>query len=309
MNVSLKTPVALLFFNRPDPLAKVFAQVRLARPETLLLVADGPRPGRAGEADACARARAVALAVDWPCKVLTNFSEVNLGCRRRVSSGLDWVFSQVEEAIILEDDCLPDPSFFAFCEQMLERYRTDERVMVVSGRHYFDSSMEPEASYYFTRYPHIWGWASWARAWRHYDVALKNWPQWRASKALRHRFTHRLERMYWARKMDLCFRELFDTWDYQWSMTVWMQNGLAVIPATNMIENIGAGPDATHTLSISAHATRKAEALAFPLRHPQTMLPDLVVERLSWRHNFRPRLSEVLGRRLRQWWGRQRAGA
>ena len=219
-----------------------------------------------------------------------------------MASGLDWVFSQVEEAIILEDDCLPDPSFFEFCAQMLQRYRHDRRVMVVSGRHYFDSTMEPEASYYFTRYPHIWGWASWARAWQHYDVEMPHWPQWRAAGALRNRFSHWLERLYWEKKLEQCYRGLIDTWDYQWSLTVWMQNGLAILPAKNLVENIGAGSDATHTLSIRPHAMRQAVALDFPLRHPMLVMPDLEVERLSWRHNFRPQPMELLQRRLRQAW-------
>jgi hypothetical protein len=284
----VKTPVALLFFNRPEPLARVFERVRQARPEKLLLVADGPRASRPQEAEACERARAVAQAVDWPCEVLTNFSAENLGCKRRIASGLDWVFQQVEEAILLEDDCLPDLSFFRFAEEMLERYRGDERIMAISGSRYFASSLEPEASYYFSRYAHIWGWATWRRTWAHYDVNIAGWPQWKAQGGLRRRFPRLLEAWYWSLKLDRVYRGLVDTWDYQWSLAGWMRDGLCVIPAKNLVQNIGFDAAATHTLSASSSWMQAAESLDFPLRHPRQVAADHEVEARTWRQNFRP---------------------
>jgi hypothetical protein len=132
-NYQLRTPVALLIFNRPDTTERVFKAIAQAQPLKLLVVADGPRDGRPGEATLCEQTRAVITQVDWPCQVITNFADNNMGCKLRVASGIDWIFEQVEEAIILEDDCLPDPSFFRFCDEMLERYRDNERVGMVSG--------------------------------------------------------------------------------------------------------------------------------------------------------------------------------
>src|SRR6185369_14461868 len=166
---ALTTPVAFIIFNRPDTTEKVFAEIARARPPKLLVIADGPRAGRAGEADRCAATRAIIDRVDWDCKVLTNYSDVNLGCKNRVASGIDWVFEQVPEAIILEDDCLPDPTFFRFCEELLIRYREDERISQICGANFQFGRKRSNDSYYFSRYNHIWGWASWRRAWQHYD--------------------------------------------------------------------------------------------------------------------------------------------
>src|SRR5512139_3287315 len=171
----LKTPVAFIIFNRPDTAERVFAEIAKARPPKLLVVADGPRANRSGEAEKCAATRAIIDRVDWDCEVLTNFSDTNLGCKNRVSSGIDWVFEQVPEAIILEDDCLPHPTFFRFCEELLERYRDDERIGMISGDNFQLGQKRTDASYYFSRYNHIWGWASWRRAWRHYDREASAW--------------------------------------------------------------------------------------------------------------------------------------
>lgn len=148
--MGLKTPIAFLIFNRPDTTEKVFCEIAKAKPQKLLVVADGPRSGKAGEAEKCEQARRIISSVDWECEVLTNYSAVNLGCKRRVSSGLDWVFETVEEAIVLEDDCLPSPSFFPFCEELLARYRQDDRIMQVSGSNYIDTGTEE--SYLFSKY-------------------------------------------------------------------------------------------------------------------------------------------------------------
>lgn len=262
--MGVATPVAFFIFNRPDVTAKVFAKIAAARPRKLLLVADAPRS--AEETDGCRAARAVVEKIDWECEVLRNFSEVNLGCRRRVSSGLDWVFSQVEEAIILEDDCLPTPSFFDYCSNLLERYRDDERIMHISGDNFQRGQSRTDASYYFSHYPHIWGWASWRRAWQYYDVTMATWP---ANRALiRGLFANEEEANFWAEKFDRVYAGKIDTWAHQWTYTCLSQSGLTIAPNVNLVSNIGFGPGATH-------ARRKKEYAELPtvdigeLRHPQ----------------------------------------
>src|SRR6185436_19386626 len=173
-------PVALIIFNRPDLTARVFEAIRQAQPRQLFVIADGPR--NPDDERLCNEARQVVAHVDWKCDVRTDFSQTNLGCGRRPASGIDWVFSQVAEAIILEDDCIPAPSFFHFCERLLEHYRNDTRVMHISGNNYLPAdkrSSEREAqsrSYYFSKYTFSCGWATWRRAWKHYDSALASWP-------------------------------------------------------------------------------------------------------------------------------------
>ena len=176
-------PVALFLFNRPDATAAVFERIRGARPKTLLLIADAPRVSRPEDVQKCLAARAVVSRIDWPCEVVTNYAETNLGCRRRLSSGLDWVFQLVPEAIVLEDDCLPDPTFFRFCEVMLDRYRDEASVMHIGGNNFRDGPSCADG-YRFSRYTFTWGWATWRRAWQHYDVHMSAWPAARDSGLL-----------------------------------------------------------------------------------------------------------------------------
>lgn len=263
--MSLHTPVVFLIFNRPDLTAQVFEAIRQAKPHKLLVVADGPRFSE--EAEKCEKARVVIQQVDWECEVLTNFSNVNLGCKCRVSSGLDWVFSEVEEAIILEDDCLPTPSFFTFCQTLLEYYRHDERIMHISGNNFQLSQSRSEYSYYFSKYNHIWGWASWRRAWKHYDIEMKTWEELKVSKIINSVHTDAYEQNYWLNIFDQVHKGLIDTWDYQWTYACWSQGGLSIIPDVNLVSNIGFGDDATNTVGKSRLANMPTEDIN-KINHP-----------------------------------------
>ena len=265
----LKTPVAFIIFNRPDTTERVFAEIAKARPPKLLVVGDGARANREGEAAKVAATRAIIERVDWPCEVLTNFSEVNLGCKVRVSSGLDWVFEQAPEAIILEDDCLPHSTFFRFCQELLERYRDDQRVGMISGDNFQFGRKRTADSYYFSKYTHIWGWASWRRAWKHYDVDATIWPVFRDGGWLVNHTYNQNEKKYWSNIFQSVYDEKIDTWDYQWTLATWSQGVLSVTPNVNLISNIGFGVDATHTQGASALANMKYEDMVFPLRHPK----------------------------------------
>ncbi|HVF49820.1 MAG TPA: hypothetical protein VNA19_07030 [Pyrinomonadaceae bacterium] len=273
----MKTPVAFLIFNRPETTARVFAEIARARPEKLLVVADGPRDGRPEEAERCRATRAVVERVDWECEVLTDYAETNLGCKARIASGLGWVFEQVAEAIILEDDCLPHPSFFPFCEELLERYRDDERVSMISGDNFQRGQRRTPYSYYFSRYPHIWGWASWRRAWQHYDPDIKYWQALRKTDWLRDILGDDVTARYWQAIFDNVAAGRATTWDYQWLFACWAQNGFAVAPEVNLISNIGFGADSTHTATPDETANLPAGEMLFPLRHP----PYFVRERAA----------------------------
>lgn len=240
------TPVVFLIFRRPDLTALVFETIRQAQPAKLLIVADGPRNEK--EATLCQQARAVTENIDWDCEVLRNYSEVNLGCRERVSSGITWAFEQVEEAIILEDDCFPHPSFFRYCETLLEYYRYDERIMVVSGNNFQGGRQQTPYSYYFSRYNHCWGWATWRRAWQHYDDELKEWPSFKASGLISLIFENPREQQYWSQIWDTLYTQNQpDTWAYRWTFTCMNSGGLTILPNINLVSNIGFGSDATHT--------------------------------------------------------------
>ncbi len=243
--MGLKTPVAFLVFNRPDTTEQVFAAIRQTQPEMLLVVADGPRSGLPDEGQRCAQVRAIVDHVDWPCRVLKNYSDINLGCKQRVSSGLDWVFAQVEEAIILEDDCLPNSSFFPFCEKLLEYYRDDERVMMVAGSNFLLETPELKESYCFSRYFPIWGWATWRRAWQHYDLSMQQWPRLRQERQIKALYSQPYMWRYVSAMMDNCYQNRINTWDIQWVYSCLFNNGLSAVPRVNLISNIGLA--GTHT--------------------------------------------------------------
>jgi hypothetical protein len=282
----LSTAVAFLVFNRPQTTARVWESIRQARPPKLLIVADGPRADRAGEAERCADVRAICERVDWPCDVLRNYADSNLGCRRRVSSGLDWVFETVEEAIILEDDCLPHPTFFPYCRELLARYRDDERIMLISGDNFQPGPPRTEYSYYFSRYPHIWGWASWRRAWRQYDVNISLWPTVRDGRWLLDILQNRRSVEYWSTVFDRIAQNQLDTWDYQVTFACFCQHMLTIIPRQNLVSNIGFSSDATHTIVGSPLANLTVEAMQFPLEHPLCMFIDSKRDELTARAFF-----------------------
>ena len=209
----LETPVSFFIFNRPETTLRVFEEIRKARPPRLLVVADGPRPDHVEDIQNCAQARALLERVDWPCELLLNYSDQNLGCKQRVSRGLDWVFQNAEQAIILEDDCLPHPTFFRFCDELLKYYRSDERIMHISGDNFQWGRKSGESSYYFSLYPHVWGWATWASRWKKYDVDMRAWSSRKPEDQYLTDFSDRNEKQFWRNTWDSCLSGRIDTWE------------------------------------------------------------------------------------------------
>ena len=299
--MSLSTPVAFLIFKRPDTTEKVFQSIREARPSKLLVVGDGPRPDRPGEAEACAATRTVVERVDWDCEVSKNYSEVNLGCKRRVASGLDWVFDEVEETIILEDDCVPHPTFFRYCEDLLETYRDDERVMAICGSNFQFGRRRTEDSYYFSQWVHSWGWASWRRAWKFYDVEMRHWPRIRDEGWLKDIWHDDDIVRYWTNMFQATYEGRIDTWDYAWMLSCLLQRGLAIFPNVNLISNVGFGPEAAHfTESVDSINSIPTKAMAFPLRHPPFVIRDAVADRFVYTRVLQPRLHARVKARMKR---------
>ena len=282
-------PVIYLVFNRPEATRQSFAIIRAARPPRLLVVADGPRPHVPDDAEKCRLVREIATAVDWPCRVDTDFSAANLGLKRRVSSGLDWAFGLVEEAIVVEDDCLLDPSFFPFAAELLEKYRHDERVTCISANNFQRGQRRGAASYYFSHYPHCWGWASWRRAWRHFDGDMAQWPRLRDTGWLRDVLGDGEAARHWRGVFDLCAEGKINSWATPWTFSCWARGGLTALPAVNLVRNIGFGEDGTNTLS-SRHVASglQAGALPFPLRHPEGVARDAAADAFTQREQYAP---------------------
>lgn len=281
----LEAPVVFIVYNRRDTAERVFQSIRQARPRRLFVIAGGPRADRPDDAANCVAVRALFETVDWDCELLPRYAPENLGCKKTISAGLHWVFEQTDRAIILEHDCLPHPTFYRYCDELLDRYRDDERVMMLSGDNYMFGRRVTPYSYYFTRVPHIWGWATWRRAWRHYDGALKGWPEIRDAGLFR---GFRVDEGY-RRAMLNSFEELSrydrDIWDVQWAFTCWAQGGLSVAPAHNLVSNIGFGPGAGYTTRINRFAHMATAPLEFPLTHPPHVLPNWRADALDARLN------------------------
>jgi len=305
-------PVALFLFDRPQTTARVFDAVRRARPDRLFLFADGPHPGVTDDAGAVAAARATVERVDWPCEVMRDYAEANLGVGRRVSSGLDRLFAEVEEAIVLEDDTLPSDGFFPFCAELLARHRDDPEVMMLSGTNDLVTWRADRQDYHFSLYGRVWGWATWRRAWRHYDFTLTaaDDPETRRRIADRlgdeEQMAHRLEVAERVRSGRV------DTWDYQWSWAILGNGGRTAVPAVNLVSNLGFGAGARHTAGADpVRGHLPCGRLGSPLRPPASREPDRAYDREAFlRWTGRPSRESLLhqaealldaGRPLQAW--------
>ncbi len=278
----LNTPILFLIFNRPDTTERVFEEIRKAKPKRLFVVADGPRNEE--EREKCKAARAVVEKIDWDCEVKKNYSDKNLGCKIRVSSGIDWFFKNVEQGIILEDDCLPSQSFFRFCEELLEKYKDDKRVMMISGDNFqFGKNKAPHDYYFSRKFFHIWGWATWRRAWKHYDVDMKKWPEAKSNKILDGIFEDEAEKNRQIKIFEKVYAGEIDTWDSQWVFTCIKNKGFSIVPNKNLISNIGFDKRATHTTNESNLANIPTGEILFPMKHPEyfiTPMDNLAFEEL-----------------------------
>lgn len=298
----MRSPVLFLVFNRPDTTAQVFERIRAAKPPRLYVSADGPRAGRAGEAEACLTVRQIATKVDWPCELKILFQDQNLGCKMGVSTGISWFFEQESEGIILEDDVLPVPSFFGYCDELLERYRLDERVGMISGSNLVSSKVKCGDSYFFSNIPLIWGWAAWRRSWQQYDVSIAEWPAWNQSGGLEKLFPGQLlVSSYWRDAFQRVIQGKLNTWDYQLIFTRWRYGGLTIIPANNLTDNLGYGLNATHTSHNKPACLLESPAidLTLPLKHPAEIKSNDAQDLLIFKHVHEVNLMGFIRRQLR----------
>lgn len=290
--------VLFLIFNRPETTQQVFESIRAARPPRLYVAADGPRSGREGEVERCNEVRRIATNIDWPCDVKTLFRDSNLGCRLAVSSGIDWFFEQEEEGIILEDDCLPDPTFYRFCQDLLQKYRNDPRVAMVAGTN-FNNSLTPssEHSYFFSNLVQIWGWATWRRAWQLYDCDMKQWKDFYERDGLKQLGINKSIIDYVTPSFKRLANNEIDTWDYQWSFCVLSNAMYTAVPNVNLIKNMGFGNDATHSQDCGSPLSQlKLNQMKFPLVHPDSVTPDLNYDLHKIKLSTRSLSEKVMGK-------------
>lgn len=264
----------------------VFQAIREAKPERLYFYSNAPHPHK-DETTQVESVRKLIDSVDWPCEIQTLFLEEHLPVQLSVASAIDWLFENEEEGIILEDDCVPDPSFFRFCNEMLDYWRHDSRIGMISGNNLLFGRSYVSSSYFFSRINHIWGWATWRRAWMLYDREATTVPELLSGNWLDGLVGSRAEKKYWSRIFKAVHDKKIDTWDYQWTLTSLTQGMLCVIPKVNLVMNIGFGPGGTNTAGGSIYSKMKCQAINFPLEHPNFVLPSIEADNYVASNEFK----------------------
>lgn len=275
------TPVLFIVFNRPEETRQVFEVIRQKAPAYLYIAADGPRDDKAGEKELCEQVRQIVAAIDWPCEVKTFFREQNAGCRKAVSEAITWFFSKVEQGIILEDDCLPDESFFDYCQELLEKYKDDESIISIGGTN-LGYPFNGNHSYAFARFMNMWGWATWKRSAKLVDYNMEHWKTMPFKNLfLQKKLQKDIFKLdynwikFWKNYFSLTASGAMDTWDYQWIFTQLLYNKLSVFPARNLIKNIGFSDLATHTFDSQHPVTKLSlQSMVFPLIDPVKVAVD-----------------------------------
>ena len=280
------TPILLIGFNRADKASKVFEVIRGVRPRRLYIAVDGPRPSVERENSVVGEVRKIFTDIDWPCQTSTLFPATNLGCKLAVSNAINWLFENEEQGIILEDDCLPHPDFFPFCQNLLQRYAKDCRVSAITGCNFQDGTRRGDVSYYFSRYNHVWGWASWRRAWKLYDLQLSFWPSWRGTSHWRSLFGDAAEERYWRRVFETMYLGKVDTWDYAWTASIWRFGGLTATPNVNLVSNIGFDSQATHTAEVNSPMSALGTEPIGVIHHPIEIERNATADNYTFRNVF-----------------------
>jgi hypothetical protein len=288
MATQLETPVALTLFNRPTETLRVFNTIREAKPLKLFLISDIGR-NKQEELQCIETRNLIESRIDWPCEVFKNYAEKNMGPKLRLSTGVTWVFEHVDRAIIFEHDCLPSQDFFRFCDELLEKYKNDERIMHISGNNFQqkNSKFLCNESYYFSHIPHIWGFATWARAWKHYDVNVSNWPQIKESEYLKTIFHDPAVRDRWEYRFAQYYRQEVASWDGQWVFACLINNGLSINPKVNLVSNIGFDDKAFTTKNPDHRFSQMPiEAIQFPLIHPEIISVSQQADAYTYKYVF-----------------------
>lgn len=288
----MKSAVLLITFNRPHTTRLVFDEIKKAKPSKLYLAADGPRLHKPDDIEKCQRVRSIIKEINWDCEVKTLFQESNLGCKIAVSSAINWFFEQEEEGIILEDDCLPSQSFFNFCDEQLSRFRTDNRIFLISGYNKQNTWKENEADYFFSNYGGIWGWASWRRAWQHNDIEMLALDKFSRLNKFEHLLGDKQGKIRRQQMNAAKTGHGMSAWDYQWGFSRHVNSGMSCVPSYSLIENIGFGEDATHTNINTSSVQVKRHEIKNPLKENEFIVPDKDYDELFFQ--TQPILNRVL---------------
>ncbi len=285
--MELHTPVLLVAFNRPDYTQIIFDAIKKVTPKKLYFSVDGPRPGNEQDEINCSRTREIAKQIDWDCELHTNFSEKNLGCGYGVSSGISWVFKQEESCIILEDDCLPSNSFFPFCQELLEKYKDENSILMISGDNYTEEYNLTESYTFSLIAHHIWGWASWRRAWQKFDISKDNYYKFVKDKPIKELFINKDQGLFFKEFYSRFYKRkiITHTWDFQWSFSIVSNNGLAIVPRKNLVANIGL--DGAHSKGIHDFHNLHIDRNFNIEKHPEKIIQNAEYDNIHFQNHYR----------------------
>jgi len=280
-------PILFVIFNRPDTTEQVFQEIRKQQPKYLYVAADGPRLNRPDDIEKCQLTRSIIDQIDWACELKTLFRDENLGCGKAVSGAITWFFDQVEMGIVLEDDCLPHPDFFPYCKDLLLKYKDVDQIKWISGNNCNIKSSKTDSSYYFSAYNHVWGWASWKRVWNDYHFEVADFKKKLVYKKIDQYFFTLSERLFWKNRYEIIAhkkvreKRKINTWDYQATFSIWIKDGISIIPQSNLITNIGFGIDSTHSFKNNLYF--KTDSI-LPIRHNEKFNIDHEADLLFYKN-------------------------
>ena len=284
----MKLPILLLTFNRPSETSILIKKLSLVKPSKIYISQDGPRKSNINDKVNCEKVKKIFKYIDWKCEIFYKFNENNLGCRSSVSSAINWFFQNEEKGIILEDDCIPSDTFFLFCEKMLDKYENSNEIYVVSGSNFQKNIKIGNADYYFSKYAHCWGWATWRRAWISYDDSMKFWPKLKISNYWKKLHNTKLEKKYWLNIFNKVSNKKIDSWDYVWLASIWNSKGITITPNINLVKNIGFNKNATNTLFSSNYENDKLTFNEFKedIKDPSEILVNTKADYLVFKNHF-----------------------
>ncbi len=276
------TPILFIVFNRPKQTQKVLEMLASIQPTMLFITADGPRNNNVNDIKNCTAVREIIKNINWKCEVKYLLRQENWGCKNAVSNAISWFFSNVDQGIILEDDCLPNNSFFHFCEQMLTTYKEDTQIMHIGGTNFQPKDFAISDSYYFSRIVHVWGWATWKRAWDLYNAAIDDYNKPLLKKWFTNYKFNPSSLLYWHKAFTNVNNNSINTWDYQWTYALWKHNGLSIIPSKNLVANIGFDTNATHTIKGTEEYAQLPVYDLNEMIHPKSKVVNLTADNYTF---------------------------
>ena len=293
----MNTPILLIIFNRPQKIESLIDSLRIIKPTKIFIAADGPRKNKDGERELCSKTRDMISLIDWPCEIHKNFQETNLGCKYGPITAIDWFFENVDSGIILEDDCIPNFDFYNYCRELLAKYEDTPQVMHISGNNFQDDKLrgDTNSSYYFSKYTHSWGWATWRRAWSLFHKAVADFDSFNKENKISKVPIGRPAQKYWIKNFIQTINGT-DSWDSLWLYTVWYNSALAILPQKNLVNNIGFGNDATHTKTKSIKTNTSTHNLS-KIIHADKIFKDEIADKYTFQKLFRVSItSKILSR-------------